>query len=295
MRDKRVEDNADAAVARIAARQHGVVTVRQLRAAGLTKSAIGRRVAAGRLYPIFRGVYAVGHTGLSNEGRWMAAVLACGDGAVLSHRSAAELWAMLKPVSGPVHVTVPVAGGRRKRDGICIHRSPYLTSAVTTRRNGIAVTKPHRTIADLRRTEKPSVVRRAIRQAEFDRRPIGDQGHETQGTWSDVEARFLRLCRRHRLPEPEVNVRIGRFTVDFLWRQEGLVVETDSYRTHGGYQAFQDDRARDNELVGLGLEVLRFTDLRIDNEAAVVAGLIRRRLNERGLTRWSRYAGQTRQ
>jgi very-short-patch-repair endonuclease len=285
MRDKRVEDSRDAAVARVAARQHGVITVRQLRAAGLTKSAIGRRVVAGRLYPIFRGVYAVGHAGLSNEGRWMAAVLACGAGAVLSHRSAAELWGMLKPVAGPVHVTVPVAGGRRKRDGICIHRSPYLTSAVTRRRNGITVTAPERTIADLKRVVAPSVLRRAIRQAEFDRRAIGDQGQRTQGTRSDLERRFLRLCRRHRLPEPEVNVKVGRFTVDFLWRQEGLVVETDSYRTHGGYQAFQDDRDRDNELTALGLEVLRFTDLRIDNEPAAVAGLICRRLDARRLTR----------
>jgi very-short-patch-repair endonuclease len=87
-----------------------------------------------------------------------------------------------------------------------------------------------------------------------------------------------------------VNVRVGRFTVDFLWREEGLVVETDSYRTHRGRQAFIDDRERDNELAARGLEVLRFTDVRIDNEPVAVAALIRQRLNERSLAPLSRYA-----
>jgi very-short-patch-repair endonuclease len=211
----------------------------------------------------------------------MAAVLACGDGAVLSHQSAAELWGMLKPAHGPVHVTVPLAGGRRKRTGICIHRSPCLTSAVTTRHFGIRVTTPERTITGLRRAVSPKLLRRAIRQAEYDELEIGDHGKETRRTRSDVESRFLRLCRRYRLPEPEVNVRVGRFTVDFLCRQEGVVVETDSYRAHRGRQAFLDDRERDNELAARGIEVLRFTDLRIDSEPAAVTALVLARLNER--------------
>jgi very-short-patch-repair endonuclease len=290
MRDNGVEHRRDAAIARIAARQHGVVAARQLYAAGLTREAVRRRASAGRLHRVFRGVYAVGHAGLSNEGRWMAAVLACGEGAALSHRSAAELWGMLDPVAGPVHVTVSGAGGRKRRAGIHLHRSPDLTNTDTTRRYGIAVTTPARTLRDLRRTVSPKLVRRAIRQAEFDRLPIGGHAGETAGTRSDLEHRFLRLCRRYRLPEPEVNVKVGRFTVDFLWRQEGLVVETDSYRTHRGRQAFIDDRERDNELAARGLDVLRFTDVRIDNEPSAVAALIRQRLNERSLARLSRYA-----
>src|SRR5262245_17745765 len=106
MRDKRVEDRRDAAVAGIAAGQHGVASIEQLRSVGLDKSAIARRVAAGRLHRVFRGVYAVGHTGLRTEGRWMAAVMACGQGAALSHRSAAELWEMLQRGGAPVDVTV---------------------------------------------------------------------------------------------------------------------------------------------------------------------------------------------
>jgi very-short-patch-repair endonuclease len=278
MREEGVEGRRDAAIARIAGRQHGVVSVQQLYTAGLTPEAIRRRVVAGHLHRVYRGVYAVGHAGLSNEGRWMAAVTACGVGAALSHRSAAELWGMLKPSDGPVHVTVPVAGGRKQRAGIRIHRSPYLTKAVTTLQRGIWVTRPDQTIADLRRVAPPALVRRAIRQAEYDQLPVGEHGRETSRTRSDVESRFLRLCRRHGLPKPEVNVPIGRFTVDFFWPTERLVVETDSYRTHGGYQAFLDDRERDNELMARGLEVLRFTDLRIDNEPARVAAIVRGKL-----------------
>ncbi len=160
-------------------------------------------------------------------------------------------------------------------------RQQHLTDAVTTRRYSIAVTPPARTIADPRRTDSPKVVRRAIRQAEYDRLPIGEAGRATGGTRSDLESSFLRLCRRYRLPKPEVNVPIGRFTVDFLWRDQGLVVETDSYHTHGGYQAFLDDRERDNELATRGLEVLRFTDVQVDGEPAAVAAVVRARLAAR--------------
>jgi very-short-patch-repair endonuclease len=281
MREKRVNDSPDALVARIAARQHGIVSVRQLHAAELDRNRIRRRVDAGRLHRLFRGVYAVGHTGLSTEGRLMAAVLAGGEGAAVSHRSAAELWGMLEPGLRPVDVTVPVAGGRRRRVGIRIHRSLLLTHRVTTRRHGIAVTTPARTIDDLRGCAPPRLVRRAIRQAEYDGLPVGKNADETGGTRSDLEARFLRLCRRHGLPEPEINVAIGRFTVDFLWRKPGLVVETDAFRTHRGEQAFLDDRERDNELMALGLEVMRFTDVRIENEPRDVVSLVRTRLHRR--------------
>jgi very-short-patch-repair endonuclease len=109
-------------------------------------------------------------------------------------------------------------------------------------------------------------------------------------TRSELERAFLRLCRRYRLPSPEMNVRLGRFTVDFLWRGERLIVETDGYAAHRGQQAFVDDRVRDNELTAMGFEVLRFTYLQVKNEAAEVARLVRERLSARGLARLSRYA-----
>ena len=121
-------DIPDVAVAEIAARQHGVASITQLYESGVDKSAISRRLKSGRLHRIHHGVYAVGHRGLSLPGRFMAAVLACGDGAVLSHTSAAVLWRLLEPIDGPVHVSVPTTSGRRPRRGIHLHRCPSLSS-----------------------------------------------------------------------------------------------------------------------------------------------------------------------
>ena len=267
-----------------------MVSVHQLYAAGLTPEGVRRRVQAGRLHRLFRGVYAVGHAGLSNEGRWTAAILACGEGAALSHRSAAELWGMLEPADGPVQVTVPVAGGRSQRAGIRIHRSPYLTNMQTTRCHGIALTTAARTLTDLRQVVSASELRRAIREAEFAGLPIGEHGRDSDRTRSELERRFLRLCRCHRLPVPEVNVRVARFVVDFLWREQRLIVETDGYASHRGHQAFEDDHARDNELMALRYDVLRFTYWRVVNEPGQVAALVRARLNRAGSTGYSRYA-----
>jgi very-short-patch-repair endonuclease len=277
MRDKRVELR-DLAAARVAARQHGVVGTDQLHTAGIDKSAITRRTKAGRLHRIHRGVYAVGHAALSPKGRWKAATLACGAGAALSHRTAAELWEMLELSDGPVHVSVPVAGGRAQRDGILIHRQPSLTAAETTLCYGIPVTTPSRTLIDLRTSLSPGEFRRAVRQAEIRGLPIDARALVPDGTASELEQRFLRLCRRGRLPMPEVNVWIGPDRVDFLWRPYRVVVETDGYRYHRGSVAFEEDRARENRLMERGFEVIRFTYRRVVNEPGAVAALVRRRL-----------------
>jgi very-short-patch-repair endonuclease len=220
---------------------------------------ISRRVEAGRLHRLHRGVYAVGHRRLSDQGKWMAAVLAWGPKAVLGHRSAAELWRLLSPRRGPVHVTLPGRGGRGKR-GIRLHRSPSLLPSDVTRHEGIPVTTPARTIRDLRRVATVDEVRRAIREAEFLGLAIGEQaGREQAPTRSRLERRVLAMCRRHRLPKPEVNAYVGPHEVDFLWRDKKLVVETDGYEGHRGRQAFEEDRARDAELRVLGYTVVRFT------------------------------------
>jgi very-short-patch-repair endonuclease len=279
MREQRVDDGPDRSAARIAARQHGVVSVQQLRAAGLDRSAIGRRVAAARLHRIHRGVYAVGHPGLSREGMWMAAVLACGDGAALSHRSAAELWRLLEAGDGPAHVSVPVTGGRRTRVGVRVHRRPSLGRRDKTRHRGVPVTTPSRTLADLHAMVGPGELRRAIREAEFRRLPIGPEGQVADRAASELELVFLRLCRRSRLPEPELNVRVGSVEVDFFWRSSRVIVETDGYRSHAGRQAFEDDRRRDNELAVLGYRVFRFTYSRVLNEPADVIATVRAALS----------------
>jgi len=211
----------------------------------------------------------------------MAAVLACGPRAVLSHGAAAVHWGLLRPLDGPIDVTVPTHNGRQRRSGIRIHRCttlgaplrPYGTekrpAPLVTVRDRIPVTTVPRTIADLPVTLAPYLVRRAIRQAEFLKLPVGI---ETDRTRSDLERYFLRLCRRHRLPQPEVNVLIDGMTVDFLWRDARLVVETDSYATHGGTVAFEDDRVRDLRLRRLGYAVHHFSELQLEGEPAAVAG-----------------------
>jgi very-short-patch-repair endonuclease len=265
----------DALVAQFAARQHGVVSADQLHAAGLSPSAIRDRAAARRLHRIHRGVYAVGHTGLSTKGIWMAAVLAYGDRAVLSHASAARLWRMLRETPGHTDVThVTVSGEGKSRPGIRLHRSATLTPAHCSRRDGIPVTKPARTLADLRRTFPGHVFASALREAEFLRLPIEEMA-ERDRTRSELESRFLRLLRRHRLPQPEVNVPLDRFVVDFLWRAERLVAELDGWHSHGTRSAFEEDRARDARLKSLGFGVVRFTWRQLETDPALIAATIR--------------------
>jgi very-short-patch-repair endonuclease len=266
---------SDLAVARIAARQHGVVTIAQLRTAALSDDAVLGRVRSGRLHRIHRGVYAVGHPGLSRYGRWMAAALTC-EGAAVSHRSAAELWELLNPAEGPLDISVPGDAGRARRPGIRVHRRAALGQGAITRRHGIPVTRPAQTIADLRGTVSPWELRRAIRQAEISGLALGDI--PVDRTRSDLERAFLRLCRRNRFPPPEVNVRVGHWTVDFLWRRSQLVVETDSYAYHRGRIAFQDDRARDLDLRRRGFDVIRVSERQLNDEPETVLDAVRQAL-----------------
>jgi very-short-patch-repair endonuclease len=183
---------------------------------------------------------------------------------------------MLSPGAGPAHITIPTSGGRRRRPGIRLHRSPSLPTSATTRRNGIAVTTPARTIADLRRVASVDEVRRAIREGEFAGLDLGNGGgRDLDLTRSRLERRFLHLCRRHRLPRPEVNARVGPFEVDFLWRDTKLVVETDGWNSHGGRLAFEEDRARDVDLKLRGYEVIRFTYRQVMEQPGVVIEKLR--------------------
>lgn len=260
-------------LAGIAARQHGAVTVGQLRELGLDKSAVTRRVRAGRLHRVHRGVYAVGHAELSREGRWMAAVLALGPGAALSHRSAAAHWRLLEPVRGPVDVSVPSLGGRERRSGIRVHRRPWTDRSCVVWRHRIPVTPPAQTIADLRGAVPPWQLRRAIRQAEMAGYRLAPDIPRDR-TRSDLERDFLRLCRRHGIPDPEVNVKVGRWTVDFLWREARIAVETDFYGYHRGRVAFRDDRRRDLELRRAGFAVHHFSEEQVnDRPVEVIADL----------------------
>jgi very-short-patch-repair endonuclease len=237
-------------------------------------------VRVGRLHRVHRGVYAVGHKRLTFEGRCKAAVLACGPEAALSHRAAAGLWGILALPSGVLDVTVPRRGGRRRRKGIRLHRSTTLHPAQTTLLAGIPVTTPARTLADLRRCATPDEHEGARRRAELRGHRLGDQARaEPDRTRTELERRFLALCRRDGLPTPEVNVPIGGYVVDFLWRDAGLVVETDGYRFHGGRAAFEYDYRRQARLVAAGFDVLRFTWRQVVDEPEEVLAAVRARLD----------------
>lgn len=264
----------DKRIARIAAHQHGLVTRGQLRDAGLRRGAIQTRVRAGRLHRLHRGVYAVGHVAPNDRQRFLAAVLACGNGAALSHQSAAYLWGFLKPVPGPVHVTSPSRAGKAQRQEVVLHRSPSVAEE-TMRREDIPVTVPRRTIEDLARTLPPHLVRRAQRQAEFAGYRLGLHSDRTR---SDLERDFLRFLRGQRFPVPAVNFRIGKHVVDFVWRPQMVVVETDFFSYHRGSVAFDDDHQRDLDLRRLGYTVRRYTGTQLNRQAAAIAAELRQLL-----------------
>jgi very-short-patch-repair endonuclease len=228
----------------------------------------------------------------------MAAVLACGDGAVLSHHSAAALWELLKPIEGPIHVSIPTTSGRKRQRGIHLHRCPSLSTPqepspspsylhqeggrgrrLTTHRHNIPVVTIQRTIEDLRtsRLLPPHLLRRAIRQAEHKGHRL--DGVESDRTRSDLESGFLALYRNHHIPPPEVNVRLGRWEVDFLWRERRLVVEADFFAYHRGSVSFEDDYARDLDLRSAGYTVFRFNDTQLESEPARVAAVLREALS----------------
>jgi very-short-patch-repair endonuclease len=211
----------------------------------------------------------------------MAAVLACGEGAVLSHHSAAALWELLKPIEGPVHVSTPFTSGRAARRGIHLHRCPalrepssYLQTGgrggrLTTHRHNIPVTTIQRTIDDLGGTVPPYLLRRARRQAEL--KGIHLEGSEGRRARSDLEEDFFALVSSRQLPLPETNVKLGRWEVDFLWRAQRLVVEIDSFLYHHGSIAFLDDHARDLDLRQLGFTALRYSELQLREEPDRIA------------------------
>jgi very-short-patch-repair endonuclease len=254
----RKEGAPDALVAAMAKAQHGAASIDQLHEAGLSDAAVMRRVRAGRLHRVHRGVYAVGHIAPSNKRRWMAAVLALGEGAVLSHRSAAALWKLLPPPDNQVDISLPSRSGRKRREGIRIHRPESLQPQETTRQRGIPVTSPARTLADLRSVVSGRELRQATRQADFLGLPTGPD-IAVDKTRSELERRFLWLCRRHRLPKPAVNLQMGGLTVDFCWVERRLIVETDGYQSHRGRAAFEGDRKRDLELRARGFDVVRLS------------------------------------
>ena len=285
----------DRRIAGVARRQHGVISRAQLVALGLSVAEIEGRVRRGRLHRVHQGVYAVGHLSLTRNGGFMAGVLACGDGAALSHFSAAVLWAMVRDRSWPVHVTSPK---NRRHAGLKVHRAPLDGERV--RRDGIVVTTPARTLIDLADVAPRRLLERAIDEADYLRLDTtglvprhGRSGSRvlasvlavhTPGstrTRSELEEMFLALCDRHGIPRPEVNVQIEGYECDFVWREQRVIVETDGGAAHGTAWAREHDPIKDAELTVAGWRVIRLTYVRVVNEPEAVAAQIKQLLKQR--------------
>lgn len=300
-------ERGDHPIAVLAERQRGVVSRSQLRELGLSDRTIERRVEAGRLHPIFRGVYAVGHRRLGRLGRMLAAMLACGDGALVSHRSAAELFGLWDKKPVLIDVVTPGQAGR-KMDGIRWHRAAWLEPDEVATREGIACTTSSRTLVDLAGSFGEGTLRRLVEQAavlrlldvvEVDRvlargrrrgaaqlRRILVPWHgEAEGPprlRSILEARFFPLLAEADLPRPQCNVRLAiggdRLEVDMLWQEHRLVLEADGEETHGTRVAFQEDRRRGQILVAAGYRTAQVTWCQLEEEPASVVARVRRML-----------------
>jgi hypothetical protein len=292
----------------IAERQHAMIHRAQLLAIGLSSKAIDRRVAAGRLHPMYRGVYALGHRVVTLKGRWMAAVLACGPGAVLSHRDAAALVGLRPPTGTLMEVT---ARGVRVREGIRSYRTALCTDEMT-RADNIPTTTWARTLIDLAAILPHHQLARALEQAErlrifdlgelqplMDRhagRPgvpalneaLHEHRPETHRTRNDLEALLVELCRLAGLPLPTaLNASFDlpdgrRIEPDAIWREHKVIVEVDGYETHGTRSAFESDRVRDAELQILGWRVLRTTWLQLERTPHEFVDRLRRLLRTAG-------------
>lgn len=285
-----------------------MVSRRQLAALGLTEREVDLRIASGDLHPVFRGAFAVGHRAIGRPGRMLAAVLACGDGTVLSHGSAAELQGLWDKQPIPVDV-IPLRRAGRKIPGIRWHNVLRPTPAEIEIREGIPCTTVSRTLVDmagrtsftpLSRLVERAAIQRRLEVREVDRvlargrRRGAPKLRAILDPWrtdterkprlrSPLEAHLLPALVAAGVPRPECNVKLridgGRpLEVDMLWRVAKLAIETDGEETHGTRSAFQEDRKRDQRLLAAGFRVARVTWRQAEDEPTAVAARIRHML-----------------
>lgn len=282
-------------LAALAKRQFGAVSREQLLAIGFSVAWIDHALRAGRLTQLYRGVYFVGHGEITPKAKAMAAVLACGEGAVVSHRSAACLYRILPCPALDRAVEVTVAGrALDQRPGIMVHRTASFDRRDIRTLDGIPITSPARTLLDLAATAPDeleaafdeALFRKVVRLPQLDEligRSAGRPGvallrelyrAEAGGERNRLEAekRFRALVEVAGLPKPRPNARIGRFVVDFLWPEHRVVAELDGFGTHARRASFEGDRTRDGDLQALDYRVVRVTWRQLTREPyAVIA------------------------
>ena len=280
----------------LARQQHGVITRRQLLARGYTPEAIDHRRETGRLHCLHRGVYAVGRFDLGRHGKWMAAVLSCGDDALLSHSSAAAIWKIGRE-SRRVEVSVPASRSAR-RPGIAVHRRARMLPGDLSTRDGIPVTSPIRTLVDMATRLTTKQLEAAVNDADkldlVDAGSLGGRLEAYRGdrgvpalrrlldkdayllTDSELERKLLPIARQAGLPKPRTGAIVNGFKVDFFWPELGLVVETDGLRYHRTAAQQARDRRRDQAHVAAGMTTLRFTYRQVAHDPGYVEATLRR-------------------
>ena len=283
------------AIGAVAARQHGVISLAQLLELGLTRRAVEVRLGLGRLVQLHRSVYAVGHVAMTPRARELAAVLACGPHALLSHRSAASSWQLLRSTGGRIEVTAP--RGRKLHPGITVHRSRLIHPDDRAEVEGIPTTSVARTLVDLADVLSEARLTHAVNDAEvqrlFDlaaldatlerlrgrrgrhrlRRVLAAYSQDPAFTRSRAERRFLDLCLEHGLPRPSTCIYIAGHEVDAYWPDARLAVEFDGEAFHRTRRAFHEDRRRDRRLAALGIQVNRVTWPDLSDGAGLAAQL----------------------
>lgn len=290
MGDKQQPDLRHRPLRDLATRQHGVVSTRQLARIGYSRSSASKAHGVGRLTRVHRGVYAVGHTDLSWLGRCMAAVLA-NRPALASHTAAARVWGLLKYEPESIHLTVPT--WRRHKRSFGLHFA-LLPDTETGVEDGIPVTSLARTKLDLAAVFTAHRIERVLERSEelglFDLDALRDvlgrhPRHPGAGPLSTaiamyeddpavlrsgLEKRFLDLVRDAGLPRPSMNYVVGGMELDTYWEREGFAVELDVFETHGTHVAFERDRIRGDDLLALGVEMIRITGPRLRREPDAV-------------------------
>jgi very-short-patch-repair endonuclease len=278
----------DAEIWALVRRQHGVIARRQLLDRGLSPRQVERRIASGRLHPLWRGVYAVGRPLLDRHGRWMAAVLACGPGASLSHGSAAALWGFGSEQRGSIDVSVPTRS-RARLGGICTHRRNKATLEDTTVHEGIPVTSPIRTLIDQATYLRPMVLERAVNEADKLDRVRADVLHASLDAYRGqpgvrplrmlldpkLEQLMRPLARAVGLPTPETKLWVNGYEVDFFWPELGIVVEADGLRYHRTASQQRRGLERDQTHLAAGMWPIRFSHWQIKHEPAHVRRVLR--------------------
>jgi very-short-patch-repair endonuclease len=281
LRVLQVKGRLDGGLAELAAAQCGVVHRRQLHALGIGRGAIAHRLSSGALHPVVPSVFAVGHPGLSQRGMLVAALLYSGDDTVLSHDSAAWVWGLKPAPASWAEVTV-IRRHVRSVPAVSVHWTGGLDRSDVRLRDGLPVTAPARTLIDRAGQIDDGSAAALLAQARAEklvtdrdlgvaldlhplragvarlRRVLASQAGP-QLTRSEAERRLGALLATAQLPAPEVNAQLHGFEVDFLWREQRLVVEFDGRQFHARPSAFERDRRRDQVLLAAGYRVLRVT------------------------------------